>query len=380
MSDSVNPMGGLVQSARRLVVKVGTRVLTNQTHQLDLSRIDQLVEGISRVLNSGRQVILVTSGAIGAGLGVLRWGSKPKDVAHLQAAAAVGQGRLMHVYAERFARHGIGVAQILLTRDDMSHRQRYANARQTMRVLLEEKILPVVNENDTVAVDEIRFGDNDELSVHVAHLMDAQLLVILTDVDGFERRDGKGKRELVPIVKRITPELESFAGGAGQPTSTGGMASKLQAAKKVTACGIPMILANGTKPGVLTSILLENRLSGTLFLPAGKERIAARKRWLAFTGRPAGAILVDSGAIEALVAKGRSLLASGVRKVDGSFRRGDLVSVCDEKGEEFARGVVNYTQEDLSRIKGLRSEAIESLLGRKAQEVIHRDSLVILKG
>ncbi len=378
MSDLSNPMD-LVRGAQRVVVKVGTRVLTTSGHKLDEDRIEQLAHEIAKIRGQGRQVILVSSGAIGAGLGLLGWSVRPKNLARSQAAAAVGQGRLMQVYAEKFGRHGIRVAQILLTRDDMAHRGRYSNARQTMKVLLSEGVLPVVNENDTVSADEIRFGDNDELSVHVAHLMDAELLVLLTDVDGFEMRPHKGSRELLPVVQRITPEIERSAGGTSGPTSTGGMASKIRAAKMVTACGIPMLLANGTKEGILSSLLIDGRLAGTLFLPSSGGRIESRKRWIAFTGRPAGVIYVDAGAQQALLANGKSLLASGVRKMEGNFKRGDLVSVRGEQGKEFARGLSNYPHADLEKIQGLRSDAISDLLGRKAEEVIHRDFLVILR-
>jgi len=378
MSDLSNPMD-LVRGAQRVVVKVGTRVLTTSGHKLDEDRIEQLAHEIAKIRGQGRQVILVSSGAIGAGLGLLGWSVRPKNLARSQAAAAVGQGRLMQVYAEKFGRHGIRVAQILLTRDDMAHRGRYSNARQTMKVLLSEGVLPVVNENDTVSADEIRFGDNDELSVHVAHLMDAELLVLLTDVDGFEMRPHKGSRELLPVVQRITPEIERSAGGTSGPTSTGGMASKIRAAKMVTACGIPMLLANGTKEGILSSLLIDGRLAGTLFLPSSGGRIESRKRWIAFTGRPAGVIYVDAGAQQALLANGKSLLASGVRKMEGNFKRGDLVSVRGEQGKEFARGLINYPHADLEKIQGLRSDAISDLLGRKAEEVIHRDFLVILR-
>ena len=377
MTDPSSPMA-LALAARRLVVKVGTSVLTGPDHQLDEGRIGRLVEDLVLLRQRDREVILVTSGAIGAGIGLLGWPDRPTDLARSQAAAAVGQGRLMELYARRFGSHGVRVAQILLTREDLTHRQRYLNARQTMRTLLKAGVAPIVNENDTVSVEEIRFGDNDELCALVAHLMDAQLLVILTDVDGFERRVGD-KRELIPLVERITPELERWAGPAGRSTSTGGMASKLKAARMVTASGIPMLLANGTKAGILTALLLEGRLAGTLFLPSGKNRIGARKRWLCFTAHPKGALIVDAGAREALLNRGRSLLASGVRRLEGRFRKGDLVSIRDEQNEEFGRGLVNYPDSELEKIQGLKSEAIAALLGRKAEEVIHRDSLVILK-
>lgn len=379
MTELSSPMR-LAVNARRVVVKVGTSVLTTPNHQLDENRIEQLAADLVHLKKEGRQVILVSSGAIGAGIGLLGLSQRPKDLAHSQALAAVGQGRLMHLYAQAFSRHQVQVGQILLTREDLSQRQRYLNARQTMSTLLKEGVVPIVNENDSVAVEEIRFGDNDELSALVCHLMDAEILVLLTDVDGFEERREGGRRDLIPVVERITPELERSAGGTGRATASGGMRAKLQAARMVTASGIPMLLANGTKEGILKSLLLEGHLAGTLFLPSGKKRMQARKRWLGFTNRPKGVLGVDGGAREALVAEGRSLLASGIRRVTGNFKRGDLVSIRDEADEEFARGLVNYPFTDLERIAGLRSDAITQLLGRKAQEVIHRDSLVILRG
>ena len=374
----MNPVQ-LLQQAKRLVVKIGTGILTTSDHQLDEARIRQLAEEILRLRTQQRQVILVSSGAIAAGMGILGWTRRPKELVRSQAAAAVGQGRLMQAYSTAFNRYGVTVAQILLTREDLTQRRRYINARQTMRALWDEGVVPIVNENDTVAVDEIRFGDNDELSALAAQLMDAQMLVILTDVDGFERRSPDGSRELIPIVEKITPEIERFAGGAGRSTSTGGMISKLKAARMAGAGGIPTLLANGTKAGILTSLFVEGHLSGTLFLPSQGKRLGARKRWLAFTGRPKGTLKVDEGAHRALVSHSCSLLASGIRQVEGSFRRGDLVSIRDEEGQEFARGLVNYPVGELAQILGFKSEQIAVILGRKAEEAVHRDSLVVLQ-
>ena len=378
MMEGIGPIQ-LLRESKRIVVKIGTGVLTTSGNQLDEGRIRDLADDLVRLRQCGHEVILVTSGAIGAGMGILGWKERPRDLAGSQAAAAVGQGRLMQVYNTAFGKHSVAVGQILLTREDLSHRHRYINARQTMRALLKEGAVPIVNENDTVSVDEIRFGDNDELSALVAHLMGAQMLVILTDVDGFERRVGQGAREVVPIVERITPELERSAGGSVRSTSRGGMVSKLRAARMATAGGIALLLANGTRPGILASLFVEGHLSGTLFLPTAKRRLAARKGWLAFAGKPRGGIGVDDGAKAALVQQGRSLLASGVRKVEGSFRPGELVSVRDGSKQEFARGLVNYSSSELERIRGMKSDEIGSLLGRKAREVVHRNSLVILQ-
>ncbi len=379
MSEPKTPLQ-LVQSARLVVVKVGTGVLSGPAGSgIDRRRIEQLAEDLALLHKRGKQVILVSSGAIGAGMGILGWTQRPRELARSQAAAAVGQGHLMQSYTTAFSRHGINVAQVLLTREDLINRRRYLNARQTMRALLKEGVLPVVNENDTVSVEEIRFGDNDELSALVAQLMDAELLVILTDVDGFEMREIHGHREPVPLVERITPEMERSAGGTSRETSSGGMISKLHAARIVMASGIGMLLANGAKPGILKTLLLDGHLTGTFFLPSRKGRLGGRKRWLAFTAKPRGQVRVDAGAKRALVSEGRSLLASGVRTVLGPFLRGDLVSVRDEEGREFARGLINYPDAELDRIRGMRSEAIATLLGRRAEEVVHRDSMVILE-
>ncbi|MBI1953004.1 MAG: glutamate 5-kinase [Candidatus Omnitrophica bacterium] len=370
-----------IKDAKRIVVKVGTSVLTTDCHALDESRVAELTRDVARLVSAGKEVLLVTSGAIGAGMGVLGWEKRPQEIHLLQAAAAVGQGQLMGSYAEKLRGWGIKAAQILLTREDLTHRKRYLNARQTMRALLKEGVVPVINENDTVSTEEIRFGDNDELSALLAHLMDAHLLVLLTDVDGFEERSGGASHEgarVIPVVSEITPELERLAHGTSKDTSSGGMASKIRAARLVTANGIPMVLANGTKPQVLSQLVLAGKLSGTLFVPKSGKKIQARKRWLVFTARPKGRLQVDAGAREALTKSGRSLLASGVRRVHGAFAGGDLVSVVDDAGGEFARGRVAYSSDELNRIAGMNSSQIGEILKRKAREVIHRDQMVIL--
>lgn len=376
MQAYIHPMKA-VQDARRVVVKVGTSVLTDDSHALDEKWIRQLAAEVAALKKQNRQVILVSSGAIGAGIGVLGWGHRPRQIARSQAAAAVGQGRLMQIYSGAFQKHDLLIAQILLTRNDLGHRHRYLRAQATMSALLDAGVIPIVNENDTVAVDEIKFGDNDELSALVAHLMDADLLINLSNVDGFERREPGQPRERIAIVDRITADLERQAGGAGRATSTGGMISKLHAAKLSTESGIPMLLADGSRPHVLRDILLEGHLLGTLFLPR-TGKMAARKRWLAFSGRPKGAVEVDAGARRALVSLGKSLLASGVKQIEGEFLAGDLVAVRETGSSEFARGLIRYGSDDLARIQGLNSQRIAQVLGSKAKEVIHRDAMVIL--
>ncbi len=370
----------ILAKARRVVIKVGSAVLTSSEQGLDHSRIERLVSDISSIMNQGREVILVSSGAIAAGLaklGLRKTKTMPLSVK--QAAAAVGQSGLMWTYEKIFANHGHKVAQVLLTREDLSNRTRFLNARNTIQTLLDYGVVPVINENDTVSVDEIKFGDNDNLSGMVAHLSDAGLLVILSDIDGYYTADPKldPAAELVPVVEKITAEVERGAGDAQTPVGTGGMRSKIMAAKKVGAIGIPMAIVNGRKNGALLA-LFEGRDIGTLFLPR-PERQDSRKHWIAYTVCSSGRVVVDNGARDALMKKGKSLLPGGVVKVEGTFKIGDCVSCSDLEGNEFARGLAKYSSMDLDRIKGLKTSQIASVLGHKDyDEVIHRDDLVIL--
>jgi glutamate 5-kinase len=296
-----------------------------------------------------------------------------------QAAAAVGQSGLMWVYEKTFGAHGKKVAQVLLTREDLSNRTRFLNARNTLQTLLDHGVIPIINENDTVSVDEIKFGDNDNLSAMVVHLSDADLLVILSDIDGLYTADPRidPSAELIPLVEKITAEVERCAGDARTPMGTGGMRSKIMTAKKVGAYGAPMAIVNGKKNGVLLA-LFEGREVGTLFLPKA-EKQDSRKHWIAYTVSSAGKIMVDDGAVEALMNKGKSLLPGGIVKVEGNFKVGDCVTCVDRGGVALARGLVKYASVDLDRIKGLKTSQITSVLGHKDyDEVIHRDDLVIL--
>lgn len=320
----------LLDKANRLVVKVGSGVVG--------SGVEPLVAQIAGLRKQGRQVVLVSSGAIAAGMGVLGLKQRPQSLAQLQACAAIGQGKLMAAYDALFGKHGIHVAQVLLTHDDLRSRQRHLSARNTLFQLLDDGVVPIINENDTVAVEEIKFGDNDRLGALVATLVDADLLVILSHVEGLLDRESR----LVPVVPAITREIEAMAGGTDRATSVGGMKSKIEAAKIVTRSGIPMIISNE---------LSGER--GTVFLPAGK--LTSRKRWIAFFQKPAGSIVVDDGAKRALCDGGKSLLAKGVVRTEGKFSAGDVVSVQDRTGAEFARG-----------------------LARDGNVVVHRDDLVIL--
>jgi glutamate 5-kinase len=370
----------IFSKAKRIVIKVGSAVLAGSGEGLDQKRMEQLAGEVSAVMDEGREMILVSSGAIAAGLaklGLKKTRGMPLPLK--QAAAAVGQSGLMWMYEKTFGSHGKKVAQVLLTREDLSSRTRFLNARNTLQTLLEYGVVPVINENDTVAVDEIKFGDNDNLSGMVVHLTDADLLVILSDIDGFYTADPRlhPSAELIPVVEKITAEMERGAGDAQTSVGTGGMRSKIMTAKKVGAYGVPMVIVNGRKQGSLQS-LFEGKDIGSLFLPKA-EKNRSRKHWIAYTVCSSGGIVVDDGGREALVNKGKSLLPGGIVQVEGSFKAGDCVNCSDSKGNVFARGLTKYSSADLVQIKGLKTSQIASVLGHKDyDEVIHRDDLVIL--
>ncbi len=370
----------IFSKARRIVVKVGSAVLTSSEQGLDQGRIERLAADVSTIMGQGRQVIVVSSGAIAAGLaklGLKKTRGMPLSLK--QAAAAVGQSSLMWMYEKTFAAHGHKVAQVLLTREDLSNRTRFLNARNTLQTLLDYGVVPIINENDTVSVDEIKFGDNDSLSGMVVHLADADLLVILSDIDGLYTADPKfdPSAELIPLVEKITAEIERGAGDAQSAVGTGGMRSKIITAKKVGAYGSPMVIVNGIKNGVLPA-LFEGKEVGTLFLPK-PDKQDSRKHWIAYTVTSAGRLVIDDGGREALVNKGKSLLPGGIIKVEGSFKIGDCVTCVDRAGAAFARGLVKYSASELELIKGLKTSQISSVLGHKDyDEVIHRDDMVIL--
>jgi glutamate 5-kinase len=363
----------LIKNARCVVVKVGTSTITNSDGTLDKLQIEKLALQISCLREKGKDVIVVTSGAIGAGMAVLGLKKRPNDISGLQACAAVGQGRLIETYAESFKKHKYIVAQILLTAEDFRSRVRFLNARNTLLKLLEENVIPIVNENDTVVVSEIKFGDNDKLSALVANLVQADLLVILSDVEGLYDE----KKVVIERVQKVTGDIESLCCGKGSALSTGGMQTKLEAAKIVTRAGEGMIIANGRRNNVLIDIFNGEKI-GTFFEPH-TEGLTAKKRWLAFFTKIHGSIIVDKGAEEALSKKGKSLLASGVVGVRGSFKVGDTVNIIDLEGRKFACGLVNYNNEEIEKIKGLKTSQIEMVLKYKtSDEVIHRDNMSIL--
>jgi glutamate 5-kinase len=352
-----------LREARRIVVKVGTTSLTDGRGKLDPGKVEALVDELCGVLSGGREVVLVTSGAIAAGLGPLGFEKRPSDMPTLQAAAAVGQSHLMDAYASAFETRGRVCGQVLLTRHDFVHRAQYVNAKNTFRRLLALGAVPVVNENDTIATDEIRFGENDLLASLVAHLVDADAVVLLSDVDGLH--DGPGGA-LIPEVESVTPSVEALAGPKGSAYGSGGMRTKLDAARIATRSGVSVVIARSRR-GALARII-DGKPVGTFFHPA-RGRLKSRKAWIAFATEPKGSIVVDAGAREALASGGRSLLAAGVRGVEGSFIPGDAVDIA-EGGHAFARGLVNYSAEELRAIAGQTS--------RERREVVHRDELVVL--
>lgn len=368
----------LVHSAHTWVVKVGTSVLAGADGRLDPARIDHLAHQISCVVDSGRRVALVSSGAVGAGIGRLGLSRRPDNLRQLQACAAIGQTHLMRAYDEGFRKHGRHAAQLLLTHEDFDGRARYLNMRNTLTALFEWNAVPVINENDTISVDEIRFGDNDRLAAMVANLIQAPLLVILSVVDGLLRSDPAqgGPSDPIPLVPHLDEEILGLAGDSRSTLGTGGMRSKLQAARLVTNAGGSVIIASGRNPEPLTRIL-SGQPVGTLFLARGRTQ-AARKRWIGLTARPRGRFVVDSGARTALESGQSSLLAIGILEVVGDFEKGEVVGIVDPDGLEFARGLTNYPTPEARRIRGLRTDQVRKELGTAAyDEVVHRDNLVL---
>ncbi len=360
-----------------LVIKVGSSSLTDEKGKLDTENLKRLAEEIAELIKGWKKVILVTSGAIVTGSEKLKIIGKPKTIPEKQAAAAVGQSSLMHEYEKAFAPHGVAVAQVLLTRDAIADRERYINARNTISTLLELGALPIVNENDTVSVEEIKIGDNDNLSALVASLMGADILINLTDVDGFYMKGPDGKANLVPEVREITKDIEDAAGHPGTQAGVGGMITKIQAAKIASDAGIPMVIAHGRHSGIIKEIA-EGKRIGTYIHPK-ISKLESRKRWLAHGLPIKGTLVIDGGAESALTKSGRSLLSVGILDVKGKFETGDSVSIVDESGKEIARGLVNYSKEELDKIKGLKSDKIQEILGYPGiPEVVHRDNLVVL--
>jgi len=360
-----------------VVIKIGSNVLTRD-QGLNLAVIASISHEICRLIASGREIILVSSGAMAAGMRKLRLAKRPEAIPARQAIAAVGQAGLILAYEEAFERDGTKVAQILLTAEDMTNRKRYLNARNTINTLLEWGVVPIINENDTVMVEEIKFGDNDNLAAVIALLMDSDLLINLTDIDGLYDKDPRvfTDAQLLPEVETIGKPIERYASDIPGALGTGGMLTKIKAARKVTAAGIPMVIANGTRPDILRR-LFSGPVPGTFFVPR-KERLPSRKCWLAFSLRPKGGIIIDVGAANALKGRGKSLLPSGIVRVVGEFSVGDPVQIIDVQGTVLGNGLVNYAAGDIRKIRGLKTGQIAGCLGEKPyDEVIHRDNLVV---
>ena len=369
-------------ASRRVVVKIGSRALVRSNGRPDTRRMAALVDGIAALHREGREVVVVSSGAIACGLQALGMKKRPADLPTLQMAAAVGQSRLMAAYDRLFARKKCRIGQVLLTHDDLEHRRRHLNARNSMLKLLEHGVIPIVNENDVVSVDEIKFGDNDALASRTAMLVEAGLLVLLTTVNGFRAPDAKGRSRKVDFLPGVTSETLSHAKGKGSAFSTGGMASKLTSAAEAARMGATVVIANGRQDGILQKIVAGANV-GTL-IPAFDSASDAngvlnhRRRWVAFFHHAQGRITVDDGARDALLKRGKSLLPVGIRDVSGDFAPGDLVEILDLAGQRIAQGLSEFSGAELRLLKGLKTEKIRELLGNDAPgEVIHRDNLVV---
>ena len=372
-------MSSLLLDARCLVVKVGSSLVTNNGEGLDQAAIAAWADQISTLVKQGRQVVLVSSGAVAEGMQRLGWKKRPTAVNELQAAAAVGQMGLVQMYETCFARHGLHTAQVLLTHDDLADRKRYLNARSTLRTLLDMKVIPIINENDTVVTDEIRFGDNDTLGSLVANLIEADALVILTDQSGLYSADPRKNPTAEFIQRAIAGDvaLEAMAGGAGSTVGTGGMLTKILAAKRAARSGAHTVIASGREPNVLAR-LAQGEVIGT-HLKAEQIKTVAKKQWLADHLRLSGKVVLDDGAIKALRQDGKSLLPIGVVSVDGHFERGEVVACVDASGREIARGLVNYSAAETTRILRKPSSEIAKILGYVDEsELIHRDNLILL--
>jgi glutamate 5-kinase len=354
----------LLKDISRVVVKLGTGVLTDSRKQPDLAQLEQLVAQIAGQRKAGKEIVMVTSGAVGAGMGALGYDKRPAYLAELQACAAVGQSRLMAIYEKLFAKHELNVAQVLLTHDDLEHHERHLNARNTLVTLLSRGVVPIINENDAISFTELKFGDNDKLSALVASLLPADLLLILTTVDGVIENFGKADPKTISVIEQIDGAIEKMAGGTDSATAVGGMRSKIEAAKIVVRSGIPLVIASGKKKNMLARVL-DGEDEGTLFVPQS-TKLQGRKRWIAFFHYPKGALFVDEGAKQALREKGKSLLPPGIARCEGTFAAEDVVRICDLNGTEFARGIAAFSSAEIS------ARTLQRV------EVVHRDNLVIL--
>jgi len=372
-------MNDVLKNARRIVVKVGSSLVTNEGRGIDADAIGNWCRQLAALAQDGREVIMVSSGAIAEGMKRLGWATRPKELHELQAAAAVGQMGLAQMYETMLREHGMGSAQVLLTHADLADRERYLNARSTLLTLLSHKVVPVINENDTVVTDEIKFGDNDTLGALVANLVEADALVILTDQKGLYSADPRKdpSARFIDVCAAGAPELEQMAGGAGSRVGTGGMITKVIAAKRAAGSGASTVIAWGREPDVLVR-LTQGEAIGTLFL-AETAKVAARKQWMMDHLQLRGAVVIDAGAVAKVRDEGKSLLPIGVTEVVGDFMRGDVIAVRDQQGHDVARGLANYASSEARLIARKPSSEFETLLGFTGEaEMIHRDNLVLL--
>lgn len=369
------PMHEFLKDCRRIVIKAGTSILTGKDGRFSPSHMSRLGNQILALRSEKREAILVSSGAIGLGMEVTAFKKRPKRMAQLQACAAIGQGKLMHAYEQFFSKRGVHTAQILLTRDGLEDRDRFLRAGGAMAEILKMKVLPIVNENDTVSTEEIAFGDNDRLSVHVAHLVSADLLIILSDVDGFYLNDGSRVRT-VSSIREIREELVKHVKDGRKEKTVGGMTAKLNAAVTAMNLGIPMLIVNGHRPGEIQAAL-HGQDTGTLFIPA-RAKPSARQMWISFSAPRKGTVIVDEGAFQKLASQRVSLLPRGIVAFRGNFEKGQVVELETGDGRVFGRGVTRFSNAELARLVGKKTEDIASALGYKTQaEVIHRNDLVI---
>ncbi|MCT4566513.1 MAG: glutamate 5-kinase [Maledivibacter sp.] len=368
-----------IKDAKRIVVKIGTSTLTHSTGLLDLNRIESIVRQLTNLHNQNIEIVLVTSGAIGAGMGKLGLKTRPTTIPEKQAAAAVGQGVLLHMYEKLFSEYGKNVAQILLTKEAILNRKRFLNARNAFFTLFKQGVIPIVNENDAVAIDEIKFGDNDTLSAMVTSLVEADLLLLLSDIDGLYDSNPKENKDakLISFVEEITDKIREAAGGAGTKFGTGGMETKINAAEIAVSAGSSMIIVNGSTENIINQVV-EGKNVGTFFL-ANRHPLQGRKCWITYNTLIKGQITIDDGAIDALTKHRKSLLPAGVLSINGLFEKGDIVSIVNGLGMEVARGITNYNSYEVELIKGSQTSDIEEKLDHKTyDEVIHADNMAIL--
>ncbi|HEY3346957.1 MAG TPA: glutamate 5-kinase [Nitrospirota bacterium] len=367
-----------VEKARRVVIKIGSTIVASRTAGVNQTRIRALSHEFALLRERGIEVIVVTSGAVAAGMVKLGLTERPRTIELKQASASVGQSALMRMYEKHLDKHGIPVGQVLLTSGDLTDRRRFLNARNTLHTLIELGAIPIINENDTVSIEELKFGDNDNLASLVTVLAGADMMVILSDVNGlYDKNPAEPGAHLVSEVPVITPEVEAMAGGSVSGIGTGGMASKLVAAKKATDGGAACFIINGTKAGNISKLFAGDEV-GTFFRPV-EESLSSKKHWIMYTMKPKGKLVVDEGAQKAVSSKGKSLLPSGIKSAEGKFAAGDAVEICALDGSVIARGLVNYSRAEVDKIKGVNSADIEKVLGEKySDEVVHRDDLVIV--